>query len=355
MNPYQNLSDYNFWSRSISNIHPSRLDPCTSGRLIEPGEKVSTLGSCFAQHISKRISESGLNYYVPEAAPVGMSKEQANQKNYGVFSARYGNLYTVKQMLQLFYRAYGLFQPSEIFWMKEGNFVDPFRPLIEPDGFSSEQLLINSRSDHFQAVREICENSDWMVLTLGLTEAWQNTSDGAIYPIAPGVSGGNWNEILYNFKNFNFSEVISDLLELMNFIRSKNPRVKFLLTVSPVPLIATYENRHVLESTVYSKSVLRVACEEVLRLVFDTYYFPSYELITSSAVSGRYFRDDLREVTPMGVSHVMRVFEKHYIYVDSKDVHSVKVDMQDTAKSICSEIGVVCDEEVIERSLRVIT
>jgi hypothetical protein len=323
--------------------------------LIERGEKVSTLGSCFAQHISKRISESGLNYYVPEAAPVGMSREQANQKNYGVFSARYGNLYTVKQMLQLFYRAYGLFQPSEVFWMKEGNFVDPFRPLIEPDGFSSAQLLINSRADHFQAVRKICENSDWMVLTLGLTEAWQNTCDGAIYPIAPGVAGGNWDASIYNFKNFNFSEVISDLLELMKFVRGKNPNVKFLLTVSPVPLIATYENRHVLESTVYSKSVLRVACDEAIRAVSSAYYFPSFELITSSAVSGRYFRDDLREVTPMGVSHVMRIFERHFINADSNGTHLENVGVHDNVESLCSEVGVVCDEEVIERSLRVIT
>ena len=37
-------------------------------------------------------------------------------------------------------------------------------------------------------------------------------------------------------------------------------------------------------------------------------YFPSYELITSSASRGAYFGRDLRQVTDAGVAHVMRVF-----------------------------------------------
>jgi hypothetical protein len=254
----------------------------------------------------------------------------------------------------LFYRAYGLFQPSEVFWMRDDKFIDPFRPLIEPDGFFSEALLYESRDTHFLAVQNICENSDWIVLTLGLTEAWQKTSDGSVYPIAPGVSGGVWNADLYNFINFKITDTISDLTDLINFVRSKNPNVKFLLTVSPVPLIATYEKRHVLESTVYSKSVLRVACDEVVRLFSDTYYFPSYELITSSAVSGRYFRDDLREVTPIGVSHVMRVFQKHFINSEFDDIPLSEEKLEDIGGSPCSDLGVVCDEEMIEKSLRVI-
>ena len=48
-------------------------------------------------------------------------------------------------------------------------------------------------------------------------------------------------------------------------LKRLNPGVRVLLTVSPVPLIATYEPRHVLVSTTYSKSVLRVAAEQVMR------------------------------------------------------------------------------------------
>jgi len=89
--------------------------------------------------------------------------------------------------------------------------------------------------------------------------------------------------------------------------------VKILLTVSPVPLVATYEKRHVLVSNTVSKSVLRVAADEVERAFDNVIYFPSYEIITSPANSGKYYQDDLRRVTDIGIDHVMRVFSKHFL------------------------------------------
>jgi hypothetical protein len=54
----------------------------------------------------------GFNYFVAEQAQ-GLSPEQARANGYGVFSARYGNIYTVRQLLQLFERAHGHFAPVE--------------------------------------------------------------------------------------------------------------------------------------------------------------------------------------------------------------------------------------------------
>ena len=86
-----------------------------------------------------------------------------------------------------------------------------------------------------------------------------------------------------------------------------------LLTVSPVPLIATYENRHVLQSTTYSKAVLRAVAQEVCDSMALVDYFPSYEIITTHAHKGRYFKEDLRDVTWGGVENVMNVFKRHYL------------------------------------------
>ena len=80
-----------------------------------------------------------------------------------------------------------------------------------------------------------------------------------------------------------------------------NPRVKVILTVSPVPLVATAEEAHVLVATTLSKSVLRVAAEVVSARGRDVAYFPSYEIITGPQARGRYFAEDLRSVTDEGV------------------------------------------------------
>ena len=90
-----------------------------------------------------------------------------------------------------------------------------------------------------------------------------------------------------------------------------NPRVKVILTVSPVPLVATAEDAHVLVATTLSKSVLRVAAGAVASRESDVAYFPSFEIITGPQARGRYFAKDLRSVTEEGVDRVMALFFHH--------------------------------------------
>ena len=106
--------------------------------------------------------------------------------------------------------------------------------------------------------------------------------------------------------------MISDLTEAISLVRTHNPAARFVLTVSPVPLIATMEDCSVLVSTTYSKSVLRVAAEEVAAAHDGVSYFPSYEVITGMYTRGAYFAEGLRDVTEAGVQHVVRLFLKHY-------------------------------------------
>ncbi|SFJ12362.1 GSCFA family protein [Nitrosomonas sp. Nm34] len=81
---------------------------------------------------------------------------------------------------------------------------------------------------------------------------------------------------------------MSDLKEFIQKAKSVNKDINILITVLPVPLITTYENRHVLTSTIASKSTLRVAADEAERLFDNVIYFPSYEIVTSPANGGRY-------------------------------------------------------------------
>jgi hypothetical protein len=121
------------------------------------------------------------------------------------------------------------------------------------------------------------------------------------------------------------------------------------LTVSPVPLIATYEPRHALVSTTYSKAALRVAADEVERKFDNVFYFPSYEIITSPTAGGLYYHDDLREVRDAGVNHVMRIFTLHFMNGADPDVaHST-----DLGTVHRHDVEIVCDEEVIQSSIRI--
>jgi tetratricopeptide (TPR) repeat protein len=344
------------WRRSVSNVPLAEVDPVVQAKfLISPTDRVATAGSCFAQHISRHLSQSGFNYLVTEPGHPIVSPDVRAQFNYGVYTARYGNLYTARQLLQTLRRAYGLFQPVDEYWSApDGRLIDPLRPQIQPDGFATIEELRFDRVTHFRAIRQAIETMDVLVFTLGLTETWLNVDDGAVYPLCPGVSGGHFDSTKHLFHNLSVVEVVDDLHHAFDFIRSRNQTAKFILTVSPVPLIATMEPRSVLASTTYSKAVLRVAAEQVANELDRVAYFPSFEVITGNFNRGQYFAQDLRTVTEAGVAHVMRLFMKHY--ADSNVPAPVAI-TQSNAESgenvhaIERILRVVCEEEALDDEL----
>jgi GSCFA family len=349
-NPYKALPDHCFWSRAVSWAAPGRLDPIVGHHTISTQDKVATMGSCFAQHMAKFIKSIGLNYYVAEDAPHDMDTCEAQRRNFGTFSARYGNVYTARQAVQLFDRAFGRFTPEDGIWQKGGGFVDAFRPQIEPESLASPDAVSASASQHLGYVRDVFTQCDWLVFTLGLTEAWRSKKDGAVYPMAPGVGGNEFDPAIYEFVNFTAEDVRNDLIGLVERLSSVNAKAKIILTVSPVPLIATYEPRHVLVSTTFSKAALRVAADEVERRFENVIYFPSYEIITSPAAGGRYYQDDLRQVSDLGVNHVMQMFATHFIDAETA---SQAMPSQVPDDTLIQQAGIVCDEEMIERAIKV--
>lgn len=352
--PYHSLPAYTRWKKAVAEPDYTSVDPVTNFPWkIGSSDKVATAGSCFAQHIARHLKQSGFDYYVAEDGHPLADDAQRERFNYGTYSARYGNIYTPRQLVQLFERAFGSFEPSEENWLNDtGKFVDPFRPNIEPDGFASEAELINDRRQHLAKVRLMFETLDVFVFTLGLTEAWRSKVDGAVFPVCPGVAGGKFDAQKYEFCNFRVSEVISDLETFLGLLKSVNPNARVILTVSPVPLVATAEDRHVLTSTTYSKSVLRVACDEIERAHEHVAYFPSYEVITGAFNKGRYFAEDLRNANEEGVSHVMRLFLQHATQAGVIDAPSPKVDTdRGFLARMMHVVKTICEEELIESSL----
>lgn len=345
--PYEELSDSHFWSRVVQPMAFHEIDPVGEPSFqVADSDRVATLGSCFAQHLSRFLQQSGLNYFVTEAGDEAASAEDRARRNFGTFSARYGNVYTVRQAMQLLARAYGRWIGEEEVWRRGDVYVDSLRPQVEPEGFASEEELLFDRAVHMAAVRQVFEEADVLVFTLGLTEGWRQRETGLMFPVVPGASGGTYLPERYEFVNFTVSEVIADLERFVARLRELNPGVNVLLTVSPVPLIATYTDEHVLAATVYSKSVLRVAAADVSARFARVDYFPSFEIVTNPAAAGHYFADDLRSVTDEGVAHVMRVFRRHYIEGGAQADDPLR--REAIQLEIARTREIICDEEVLD-------
>lgn len=309
--PYSDMPGSAFWRSGVAEADPQALDDIYRPKWrIDPAWRIGTAGSCFAQHISRHLRRAGYKVLDMEPPPRGLPAAARERFGYGTYSARYGNIYTVRQLLQLAREAAGLRSPGEVAWEKDGRHVDALRPAVEPEGFDTREQVLAHRAFHVARVGELFRRIDLLVFTLGLTEAWVDARDGTVFPTAPGTIAGRFDPAHHAFRNFGFLDVLQDfeaLRKVMLRLRAGRP-LRYLLTVSPVPLTATASQRHVLAATAYSKSVLRAVAGQLAESHEDIDYFPSYEIVTNPAARGAFFGANLRSVTPDGVGAVMRAF-----------------------------------------------
>ena len=86
-NPYLKLGDKSFWKKAVVETTPDTLASIYSKKFdISNLDNIGTAGSCFAQHVSRSLKKKGFRV---------LNKEGSD------YSANYGNIYTVAQLLQL--------------------------------------------------------------------------------------------------------------------------------------------------------------------------------------------------------------------------------------------------------------
>ena len=341
-NPYSDLPRKAFWKTGVVQANPSAIEGIYKKKFdIPPKAKIVAAGSCFAQHISRYLKKNGYNVLDVEPPPQDLPDDQHLKFGYSMYSARYGNIYTVRQLLQLAREVAGEWSPKNYVWEKNGKFVDALRPAVEPDGLDTPEEVIEHRRLHISKVKSLFKRLDLFIFTLGLTEMWTHKESGTVYPTAPGTLAGEFDGTIYEFTNASFLSIKRDFNQfqkVLKRIRGGRP-FKVLLTVSPVPLTATASGKHVLHSTIYSKSILRGVAEELSINKSRVDYFPSYEIVTNPITQSNAFSNNLRTVKDETVEIVMKHFFAEHPSLRSK---FEDIDLSD------EKILVQCEEELTE-------
>lgn len=344
MNPYNSLDEKAFWKLAIANRSPFDItnlwDPKFS---ITPKDKIVTFGSCFAQHIGKALQERGFSWYNTEPAPRRIPDEILKSFNYNVFSSRTGNIYTTSLLKQWTEWAIKETETPAEFWIKNNRIYDPFRPNIEPDGFKNVEEMRASRDQAIKSFRQAIAEAKYFIFTLGLTESWVHRVNNYEYPMCPGTIAGDFDPTLHKFSNQDYNFIIRNLIDAMDLMRSINVKLKFIFTVSPVPLTATNSGQHVLVATMSSKSILRaVAGKLATRPGAD--YFPSYEIINSPVFKGMFFEPNQRSVNPVGVKFVMDSFFNSLLHkYNTENIRPTMIKDEISRK----KDDLVCEEELL--------
>jgi hypothetical protein len=279
--------------------------------IIDRNTKIVSAGSCFATEIAHYLIDNGYNYLVTEGnGSRNEEYEVLGMEGLPNASAAWGIIFNTPSFRQLVEKSFGQRELPHIVWSQphkgENLYFDPFRENV---AFRSIEAYEANYSAHVAAARRAFEGMDVFIITLGLNEVWSFAADGSVFSRSPWKAAPS----LIRRNILTVEDNVNDLLQMAEILRRFNPKVKIICTVSPVPLHATFraDEYHIVAANTHSKAVLRVAAEEFVYRCPETYYFPSYEIVTVSTENP--WAPDQRHVSRAAVAKVMSAFAKMYV------------------------------------------
>jgi len=239
---------------------------------------ITAMGSCFAVEISRHLQKAGYNYI--KHLPIDAS-------------GPWGKVYNPASFRQFMEHAAGTWEPQISPW--PGGRC-PYRKWTP--GTKEWTVADHPYTELRDATIRTLTEAKVFILTLGLIETWRHKTGDVAYQVPPKEVADDYSLCV------DLVGYIEDDIELgMEAAWSVNANLKFVLTVSPVPLRATFRTCDVFTANLDSKNRLRIAA----RAIADDYdvvdYFPSYEMAMADPNP---FRSDNRHVRPELISYIMR-------------------------------------------------
>ena len=242
---------------------------------------ILAFGSCFAQEVKKRLRHSGyrvLGRVANEQVPVVRQAAGIN------------NTFAIRQQLE---------------WAFEGKSPN------EPLWWDQNRRQVEARESDRTRTREIFEQTDVFIITLGLSEVWHNKQTGEVFWRA--IPRHHYDPEVHGFKVSTVTENLENLRVTQRLIRTHNPDAHIIFTLSPVPLVATFRPVSCVTANSVSKAILRVAVDELLRTTEDDHlhYWPSYEIVKDFFREP--YQEDNRHVKREVVDTIMDRFDRYYL------------------------------------------
>ncbi len=262
---------------------------------------IASIGSCFAREI--KLWLQGNNYNFIETA-TGPSAEAG--------SARYDRVYNTFTLRQEFERAFGEFAPSEDRWEftdEDGThrLLDPYRKGV---AWKSEQEMREELAEHRANVQRAFTEAGVLIITVGQAEVWYHKADNYVYPLVPPVQV--FDDAQHGFRLTTYEENLANLERVFELFTANNSAGHIVISVSPVPLRATFRPMNAVIADTASKSMLRAVVDSfVSRHEERVTYFPAYEIVTT--IDDAAYADDNRHVQPECVQRIMEVFEAWFV------------------------------------------
>jgi len=289
---------------SVTQLYPpgrhllSVLEQATAEKLLglelRKDTPVASIGTCFAEEFYYCISAKGFNYVRTEP---------------GTFpaSANWGRVYTIPGLLQIVRYSTEHDFPLTV-EESRGRYFDPCREHATLS-YSSVEEAGAAILAHRAASREAFRKSEILIITVGQNEAWVDSKNGLVWGRIPPKDVLQSRSGDFRVREFSYDENREALEESIERLLTLNPKLRFLLTVSPVASYATFCDSDVVTQSFANKCVLRAVVHDVVnRRRGIAFYFPSFEIVLCD--NPRNFRADNRHVKHSAVDRIFLALKR---------------------------------------------
>ncbi len=263
------------------------VTPAKPGFSIAYGDRLFSMGSCFSEHIGKRLQESKFNITIN---PFG---QQYNPHSIaqGIERLLNGEPYTLKDLT--------LHNEQYHSWVHHGSF----------SGSNAEETLQNMNA-HLQKASGELKTANALFLTFGTAHVFKLKETGKIVSNCHKMPGSLFTqELMWP------DDIVSVLQAAFQKLKQVNPGIKIVLTVSPVRYFAfgAYANS-------VSKSHLFTAIYALQKSNPEYYYFPAYEMVMDDLRDYRFFADDMLHPNQQAISYVWESLTETFFNTGTKQV-----------------------------------
>lgn len=249
---------------------------------ITRNQYITAFGSCFASNVTKFLHKEGYKVF---GRDLGLDAHIIRQGD---------GIVNTAALLQQFRWAFEDWTPPVNLWHDKSG--------------DAQNASDRMRDD----TRDIFRSTDVFIFTLGLSEVWYDKPSDEIFWRA--IPTSEFDPDRHGFKLLSVEENRRNLYSVREIIRAHRPTAEIIITLSPVPLAATFRPASCITANAVSKASLRVAIDDLMRGFSEDkrlHYFPSYEMVTSFLPDP--WKDDLRHPRQDVVDMIMQTFKRRYL------------------------------------------
>lgn len=187
---------------------------------------------------------------------------------------------------------------------------------------SSAKSLVNEINIANELAHDFIKTSDFLCITFGSAYYYEHKQLNTVVANCHKQAG-----TLFEKKLVTVEEIINCYSEILDELKTLNPKIKVLFTVSPVK----YLKDGIIENNL-SKSTLILSVQQLVKKYSNCFYFPAYELVTDDLRDYRFYKEDLAHPNEQAVQYVWDKFSQTY-FSDKTNLLNEKIGRLNTAQN----------------------